>query len=644
MVYDKLSASANRYQQLYTALASKYKRAIEELEIERTKVSLLESLLRANNIDPSLACRDIPSTSTCSTILETFIEVQSRNMNRCPNGRRYKNLKTFFTLLSFMGPRYFNIMHTTLLTPSYRMSLHYRQRLIEELGVTYDIFNGDDEHLRLIFETCFCGEVSSPLVLMVDAAYVTPYVKVKRSGQLEGFVSQSELPQQLAEHLCDDPSTFDTFVKVNADSIIRSEFVYMVAPVDGSSAPFPICSVASDSGKATSTSLDAIEALIGWIQNEGYLLCAISTDGDNSYTQYSRMFTDSICASIDDLIDLDVCEIVEQHSFMRHMSDPFHLAKRDRYRKASRDKFFISPNDLVSESSRTTLIRLGVSEYVLSDEKARKMDDFLPLQLFSLDTIEKICEADDIPLLFSMLPTTLLLESIHAQSLSRAERIHYLSLGGTFVLIWLIVHRIAINENREEQSYIMSQMKQMRCFTQEWCIEYVSTCFCIVNLLYTQEKVDLGSCGTHYLEHFFGNVRNDSCGDDTHKRFMTSMRNTFLERYLINVMGIELVPPSGRSDSGAFVCDDMVLTRTPLKSYVSAAMKLMNNFVQFPQVPLFVNKCPEHEKSTCEDVLALFANLKTKQTPQLSTKSRGITVTGGLSNCRHWKANEQISK
>lgn len=59
--------------------------------------------------------------------------------------------------------------------------------------------------------------------------------------------------------------------------------------------------------------------------------------------------------------------------------------------------------------------------------------------MFTLQAIVKIIDDEDFYLLLSMLPSTLLLEALFMNSLSRQETIDYLLLGATIVLIYYLM-------------------------------------------------------------------------------------------------------------------------------------------------------------------------------------------------------------
>lgn len=79
-----------------------------------------------------------------------------------------------------MSPHYFNILNTNLLFPTYKTASTYRKQALANLGIHDDIFNGDIQNILNIMSRFLPNNFTGKGVIMVDAAYVTPYVKVNK--------------------------------------------------------------------------------------------------------------------------------------------------------------------------------------------------------------------------------------------------------------------------------------------------------------------------------------------------------------------------------------------------------------------------------------------------------------------------------
>ena len=376
------------------------------------------------------------------TLIDLLISCISENRRKIPQGRRFKNLENYFALLSFMGPHYYEILHTTLLFPSYRTAQLYRKNIIDSIDISNNMFNGDSENISVILEKCLPMDFSSRSILAVDSAHVTPYVSIHCNGTVRGLIEKKSICEKLAQKLVNDDREFSKFVCSNQKNIIGAEFVLMLIPIDASHRAIPICSFQSNHGTATESIIGKIFEILSLLQTKKIQVIGIATDGDHQYSKMSTTFMTKIIDNIEKISELTVSKIIENHDEICHFSDPFHLVKRDRYRKVSKDYFIIDPWNESAQYSLRDLKELGIPDYVLSPEKARKMEDLLPFKFFSKEVLAKTIERNDHGLFFAMLPSTLLLESIHSETLSRKERIDYLMIGSSFLILYEFYKKI----------------------------------------------------------------------------------------------------------------------------------------------------------------------------------------------------------
>jgi len=180
------------------------------------------------------------------------------------------------------------------------------------------------------------------------------------------------------------------------------------------------------------------------------------------------------------------------------------------------------------------------------------------------------------------------------------------------------------------------------CFTREWCYEYISITLGIAILLATEKQLHLGVCGTHFLEHYFGSIRRISRGDNTHNRFMKSMKNVLLERILTYTLCLNPNISEGRKDSGVIIDGDFEFECRPIKSYFVDAKRLLNNIIEFPDDLFDSEFYSITDKMELHEVMSWIFQENEEKRSSISTKSSGIIVTGGFSNVRIWKAKNQI--
>jgi hypothetical protein len=256
------------------------------------------------------------------------------------------------------------------------------------------------------------------------------------------LIDTKEICKGRANRILTDETEFSDFIASKQKSLITAEFVLMLIIIDGSHRAFPICHISATHGKATRDTMEKIIEKRTFLENAGIQIVGLATDGDLQYISITLEFMNSIIDEIYERANQTLLGILEDLGENCHFSDPFHLVKRDRYRKVSKDHFIVDPWNEASMYSVSDLIGLGIPDYILGAEQARKMEDLLPLKLFSLETLRLVLDTNDPGLFFAMLPSTLLLESIHSESLSRKQRIDYLMIGASLMVLYEFYKKI----------------------------------------------------------------------------------------------------------------------------------------------------------------------------------------------------------
>lgn len=644
MPFTTLTAEMGHLTRKLAEAAQEIKRLEKIVRIKDEHISRLEE--KITELEAELSTKQTWPTTTPidSPYLQPLIECLCTNALRDPCGRRYKMMRDFFALLSFMGPHHFNILHNQLLFPSYRTALEYRNQILAENEISDFIFEGGRDNFERILSLMLPNGYQGRMILMIDAAYVTPYVKVYESGKVTGLLNKSQIAPDDAQEIIHNPKKFTKFLYSNQHNLIKAEFGLMLAPLDTSLSPIPIACISATSGTGTLKQIENLETIIYILKDLKVDIAGLATDGDHLYGRYSEAFVNKLVSDIPGLCDLTVVEFIAKCDMLFHFSDPYHLAKRDRYRKISKPWFTAVPNSIGQQLSATVLENLGIPNYLLDGERARKMEDALPLKLFSRENLEKVIGHKNYELAFCMLPTTLLMESLHSEGLSREQRINLLLFGSSLVLIYYVTFFNFTDKPSKTRAEAVRDVRSHSAFTLTWCREYISVTIGIANLLATEENIHLGACGTHFLEHFFGAIRRHSAGEDTHQRFLGSMRNVLLERLLLQKLDIPLDPPSRRSDSGVRITQGEFAQIYPFGVYLQWAKLFMNNFTKFPKHLGLDFIASNQEKAGFELIEELLNPSKIFISFQISTKSEEITSTGGLSNTRRWKARTQLDR
>lgn len=579
-----------------------------------------------------------------SPILATYLRTIFQNLHREKNGRRYSELRNFVALLSFFGERAQYILHRALMLPHVSTAKKYRKQALLDFGIDELIFNGKPENIEKIVNLNSTSDTNVKAVLMIDACYVTPYVGVRKDGTTYGFVDDIPVPPDLIEKIIEDEEEFRYFLHEHQESIIRAEFVFMVASINTPQKPYPVYCLPANSGTATRDIHTIITRLVNNLEKFNIRVMGPGTDGDLQYVTYSSTLVQHIIKNYTDLYNgpfVDFCNSIDS---LFHFSDPFHLVKRDRYRKIRKLFFNCSPTTTKYQHDCYDFEDIGVPRYVVDDEKARKMEDSLPQRLFSAKVIHSIFKKGDIPFLTCMLPSALLLDAIHNERLRRQERIDELLFGASIILLYyLCISKLP--EHYEVSGLTHESHGQADVpFDTNWCYEYISATFSISYMLATEKVVNLGSCGTHPLEHLFGNIRRLSNGDDTDKTFKHALKCFLAESELCKSCGINPDHVARRSDSGVIVTDDPIESEIYFLKYLQAARRLMNNFVTFSDGMMFKDINMETEKMSLDECAKMLPQFSEIDKISISTKSTGIISTGGLGNIKKWVAGKQINK
>ena len=338
-----------------------------------------------------------------------------------------------------------------------------------------------------------------------------------------------------------------------------------------------------------------------------------------------------------------VSEIISHFNQNCHFSDHFHLVKMELYRKVFKDDFHVDPWNKSSQYTVNNSIGIGIPSYLLCGEQARKMEDSLPLKLFSKNVLTCILNEDDPKLFFAMLPSTLLMESIHSKSATRNQRIDCLMIGASLMILYELYKKIIKNQTFESEETAATPIpNKYQCFTTEWSSQYIMLSLSISSLLYSEGMIHLGSCGTHILEHYFGSIRRHSGGDNTHDRFMKSMIKVFVEQHLLNEFQISRCHQHRRSDSGFHVCDDPIEENNNLMHYLQIARGLLESVMDIPpNEPIYHFALPDHP-FTFEWLMESYFQIEKQRHCFTSTKITGFTATGGSRNYRIWSATNQM--
>ena len=219
---------------------------------------------------------------------------------------------------------------------------------------------------------------------------------------------------------------------------------------------------------------------------------------------------------------------------------------------------------------------IGIPAWVLDNSQARKMDDRLPLMMFNRSCLNLAVKNQNYILAIALLPSTLLVDSVMNQELSRDERLDCLSICFSLMYIYREFYQIRDKLNLVQRPSKMKGNNQfMSIYDKNTIDKMISLSYSLAKIINYGFPCHLGSCGTHWLEHFFGNIRRISNNNDTPQMFMQSML-TFLYKKL-QKGDITEGKVNMRSDSGVYLeeQDPQSLHLKSLCYYISDAIMIL---------------------------------------------------------------------
>lgn len=205
-----------------------------------SRISQLKQRIDELEKNNSILSKDYKGKYAASPILLKYIEVTKQNVGKKPNGRRYDGLYEFFSLLSLMGPHFFGMLTSSMMFPTYKTATMHTKRFLDFYDIKDSIFDGSVDNIQKIMKLFLPVNFEGKGVIMVDAAYVTPYVRIDKDGNVFGLLNPTHIDPALAEFFISNDDAFLDFIKSNLDEVITAEFGFTFAPLDPQFSPFPI--------------------------------------------------------------------------------------------------------------------------------------------------------------------------------------------------------------------------------------------------------------------------------------------------------------------------------------------------------------------------------------------------------------------
>lgn len=175
-----------------------------------------------------------------------------------------------------------------------------------------------------------------------------------------------------------------------------------------------------------------------------------------------------------------------------------------------------------------------------------------------------------------MLPSFLLINSIFSDQLTRSQRIEQLTFGCSLVLIYYNEYmRYDFDNGLQRRNKNKGSNLHMTLHDPIWARKYISLTISLANVLSDQRYIHLGSCGSHFFEHFFGMVRRFCGGNDSADAFQNAVTNIVIYKILQkeNLQDLNIQP--GRSDSGSRLdAETQAIKQIPMDVFLKRGIDL----------------------------------------------------------------------
>jgi hypothetical protein len=450
-------------------------------------------------------------------------------------------------------------------------------------------------------------------------------------------------------------------LKEHKASIAKFAFVFYVIPAGLHGKPVPVQLIKATSGAANQSLVGTALNTIQNLKNLGFRARSLAFDGDRFYLSLVEKFYEFIRPRIG-MFNLQIGKLADGYQGVLPIEDPLHLEKTDRYRRVS-DR----PQYAYLTASHPTLERhllswIGMPASVLSDEKFDKMVDDLPLKMFSVKFLVDAYAWNRYDLFVALLPSTLLNVAFFRPSISRLERLRCLSMATAVVSFyaeslccWTGMTPLERQTPPRMQPQTMNKSGTglpMTLWSMEYCKKLLTLAAVLANHIEYDNEVNLAAIGTHLLEHFFGEQRSVSHGDDSWKCFERNVIQTLLVRELKTEVKVRDAIKGRISDSGMKLSDPI---NAPCQAMPSIgvdlvfAMRLFAKIGPLPAFPFILDICAYATENGIESTVENFIknwlpSVTRKQPKSTSTSSTHICVNGSSAATWRLKRMSQLPK
>ena len=461
------------------------------------------------------------------------------NSKKPPSRRRFSQRTIMIAMLLILISRpCYNLLRTFDIWPSY-------QSVEARLKTTYVVDTNRLVDLKFVHEivdkykeqNSIEGKIEA--ILATDAVSLTPEICVTQDGFVEGLLQKEQLKNDEMKILEHKFKNFEEFCKKKKDVTITDAFLYHVQPINASLRSF-VCHISpSTQGKATDREIELLTNISKLLSEDKIKIIGFAFDGDNTYSKMHKEYFNSYKNLVQNNSNFNNFSTISARSII---SDPLHILKRARYKILSgnvHSGIFKNSDILNLSILRETL---DVPELVFSNQKFTKMQDFLPIHLFSFKSFISLINEKHIQWLTYIVPYVLLNTALSEKELTVLERRSFIEIAFYYSLFYYD-ESSNLKDVLPQRKYKNNHVQMYdHIITQEFC----NTCFSILRIIdFFNGTIHLNRLGSNPVEHVFGLLRMKS----RYKHSFDKMKKVFeeidLHKQLLHDLG-ENQPIRGR--------------------------------------------------------------------------------------------------
>lgn len=394
-----------------------------------------------------------------------------QNSSRKPNGRQWNPLvKSLCFVIRALGSKSYDYMRNYITLPCKQTLLEeHRDEMIQCAANLVDI-NMVPVLCHRFRERCCIGEHEEvDAVLSIDAMAMEPFL---------------------------DPSN-TTGIPHN------SVFLFQILPLRCEQRAFPLHLMTRSSGSAGSDVVQLIDHLCTVLPDSGIMIRAVATDGDPAYNFYhERLFNTWLPVFSKRGLDAAVDSV--SHSETRIVSDFLHLLKNARSRLLNCN-VTMSPLGVAAFNASQLNEHLHLGSALTDLSMKGRMRDIYPLEIFTLENVCVLYDADQVNMALYILPYALLVHAIRNPGISVQMRRqlldHVVQVFTYHINVLSLLDKKVVSENKKGGvvQYFCSRRHAMRICNTAMIL--------LVELNRISGSLALDRLGTHVTECTFGLIR-----------------------------------------------------------------------------------------------------------------------------------------